>query len=120
MAVVEHSPVSHFRRISSATPSFVLKFLHGFISIEFHEYGHHSIAHETLYNFAFESVAIGRSVGAQIGDKVPGARAIWRDFGVQTEFPAERFVSSNPTQKTSDRARQALSNDVFIHSIRLN
>ena len=57
-------------------------------------------------------------VGAQIGDKVPGARAILRDFGVRTEFPAERFVSSNPTQKTSDRARQALSNDVFIHSIR--
>ena len=104
MAVVEHSPVSHFRRISSATPSFVLKFLHGFISIEFNEHGHHSIAHETIYNFSFEFISIGRSVGAQIGDKVPGARAILRDFCVQTEFPAERSVTSDPTQKMSDRA----------------
>ena len=65
---------------------------------------YHSIALETFYNFAFESVQIGRSVGSQIRDKVSGARAILRDFCVQTDFPAERFVTSNPTQKMKDRA----------------
>ena len=65
---------------------------------------YYSIALELLYNFAFDFVAIGRSVGSQIRDKVPGARAILRDFGVQTEFAAERSVTSDPTQKMKDRA----------------
>ena len=76
----------------------------GQIHSECNKWLYHSIALETLYNFAFESVQIGRSVGSQIRGKVPGARAILRDFGVRTDFPAERFVTSNPTQKMKDRA----------------
>ena len=65
---------------------------------------YYSIALELLYNFAFNSVVIGRSVGSQIRDKVSGARAILRDFGVRTDFPAERSVTSDLTQKMKDRA----------------
>jgi hypothetical protein len=61
------------------------------------------IALEMLYNFAFKFISIGRSVRTQIGVKVAGSARHLAGLCVQTQFPAERLVTSNSTQKTFDR-----------------
>ena len=74
--------------------------------------GYQSIALETLYNFGFGTVLIGRIVRPQM--KENGAWVGIVSSGI-VGFAAERSTGSIPTQKTFDRSFEGLSNGIGQH-----
>ena len=60
---------------------------------------YHSIALETLYNFAFDCVKIWQSGRPQIHENVGSQRHLWASRRLCAPFAAKRFVQSKWTQK---------------------